>query len=179
MASDVFEGARGRCADGNNTAAFLLGAIDSGGGVAGEREGLGVEANVFGTIDADRLESSEAYVESDVADLDAARFESRKDFGSEMQAGGGGGSRAKRQKSQSRCDLLGGLILPGYASVYSMPPRCKIGGDLLRSLTQSQRAGVPSAPLLCKWHGENRLVAFAVFLRVWLGFWPVDVGRQW
>ena len=45
----------------------LLARVDGGGGGGGEGVGLGVEADVFGAVDADGLEGAEADVERDVS----------------------------------------------------------------------------------------------------------------
>ena len=62
FAGDVFEGAGGGGAYGDDASSLLNGVVDGVGGGLRERVGFGVEADVFGAVYADGLEGAQAYV---------------------------------------------------------------------------------------------------------------------
>ena len=94
LAGDVFERARDRGPDGDDAASLALRPVDGVCCCGRKCIGLGVEADVFGTLDTDRLEGAEADVQRKPCNLCAVRRELRENLRREVQAGGGRGGGA-------------------------------------------------------------------------------------
>jgi hypothetical protein len=69
--------------------------VDGGSCVGGDGIGFGMEFVILDAVDADRLEGSQADVQSDVNGLDAALADSGEGFRGEVKAGGRGGYRSR------------------------------------------------------------------------------------
>ena len=82
-------------ADGDDAISRLLSGVYRFGGRCREGVMLGVEVNIFHIFCADGLESSKANVESDGLDLYSLLFQLVENFCREVQAGSGGGGRAR------------------------------------------------------------------------------------
>ena len=81
------------CADRDNSAALLERTVDCGGCVPGNGIALFVKAVILDALDADGLKRTEAHVQCDFGDFDAALLKAAQDFGREVEAGSGRGNR--------------------------------------------------------------------------------------
>jgi hypothetical protein len=81
-----------RCgADCDYTSTGTAREIDGGGGAGGDGVGFGVKLVILDAIDADGLESSEAYVQRDLGSLDAVLADTVENLSGEVETGGGRG----------------------------------------------------------------------------------------
>src|ERR1700733_7012657 len=91
-----FQGAHRRCADGNDAPLFAQSAIDLFGGFSRNHVSLGVQLVLLDSFDTNRLECSQAHVQSDLGGLNTARSNFFNRTGCKVKSGGGRRNRSAR-----------------------------------------------------------------------------------